>query len=294
MPELMRHANAHAFLATVQTELMRDEAANNLMLGLALNLTHAAPPQPPYLATVQNGAALCAAAVMTPPANLVLYVAPDATQADALQAIVDDLSTRGASVPGVVGNGAAPDGFAELWLAQHAGRIVRATRERIYKLTSVTPPRWPPGDLREATADDVAIAAEWLAAFQHEALRETISASDALEWARGLIARERLMLWCVDGVPVSMAARSRPTTTGIAINMVYTPPTQRGRGYASAAVARLSELLLRSGYVFCMLYTDLGNATSNSIYQKIGYQPVCDAVEYRFAYSGAASTSAIA
>ena len=36
------------------------------------------------------------------------------------------------------------------------------------------------------------------------------------------------------------------------------------------------------GYQFCTLFTDQANPTANSIYQKIGYCPVCDFVEYEF------------
>ena len=39
---------------------------------------------------------------------------------------------------------------------------------------------------------------------------------------------------------------------------------------------------LESGCRFCCLYTDLANPTSNKIYVDIGYQPVCDSVEYAF------------
>ena len=48
------------------------------------------------------------------------------------------------------------------------------------------------------------------------------------------------------------------------------------RGYASANVAAVSQMMLDSGRRYCFLYTDLANPTSNSIYQKIGYRPVTD------------------
>lgn len=60
------------------------------------------------------------------------------------------------------------------------------------------------------------------------------------------------------------------------------PPALRGCGYASAAVATLSERLLASGRSRIFLFTDRSNPTSNSIYQRIGYRPVCDADQYRF------------
>jgi hypothetical protein len=80
-----------------------------------------------------------------------------------------------------------------------------------------------------------------------------------------------------------MASRARPTAYTIAINLVYTPPDQRGRGYASACVAHLSQRLLDSGYERCTLFTDATNRTSNHIYQEIGYRPVMEYAEYQFA-----------
>jgi predicted GNAT family acetyltransferase len=41
-------------------------------------------------------------------------------------------------------------------------------------------------------------------------------------------------------------------------------------------------MILDSGKKFCFLFTDQANPTSNSIYQKIGYEPVCDFHEYTF------------
>lgn len=77
-----------------------------------------------------------------------------------------------------------------------------------------------------------------------------------------------------------MAGSARPTKRAIAVNGVYTPPEWRSRGYATACVAALSELLLRRGFEFCVLYTDLSNPTSNAIYTRIGYRPVRDFLMY--------------
>jgi hypothetical protein len=79
-----------------------------------------------------------------------------------------------------------------------------------------------------------------------------------------------------------MAASARPTKNAIAVNTVYTPPENRGNGYASGCVAQLSQRLLDSGYKSCVLFTDLANPTSNKIYQNIGYKPVADFTAYEF------------
>ena len=79
-----------------------------------------------------------------------------------------------------------------------------------------------------------------------------------------------------------MALKIRPTPHGISVGGVYTPPEQRRHGYASSCVAALSQQLLDAGCEFCSLFTDLGNPTSNDIYQQIGYRPVCDTQEILF------------
>lgn len=42
-------------------------------------------------------------------------------------------------------------------------------------------------------------------------------------------------------------------------------------------------MLLDRGLRFCFLFTDLANPTSNSIYQRAGYEPVYDVDQYAFA-----------
>jgi RimJ/RimL family protein N-acetyltransferase len=54
------------------------------------------------------------------------------------------------------------------------------------------------------------------------------------------------------------------------------PAPLRGRGYASACVAALSQRMLDAGRKFCFLFTDLANPTSNKIYATIGYEKVCE------------------
>ena len=79
-----------------------------------------------------------------------------------------------------------------------------------------------------------------------------------------------------------MAVAKRRLPHGGSIGGVYTPKEHRGHGYASACVAALSQRQLDAGKQFCCLFADLANPTSNGIYQKIGYVPVADSVQYKF------------
>jgi uncharacterized protein len=95
------------------------------------------------------------------------------------------------------------------------------------------------------------------------------------------------LLWEDGGETVSLAGWGGPTPNGIRIGPVYTPPELRGRGYATALTAELSQRLLDGGLFeggrrFCFLYTDLANPTSNAIYERIGYRRVCESAEIVF------------
>jgi predicted GNAT family acetyltransferase len=154
-------------------------------------------------------------------------------------------------------------------------------RLRVYELREVNPPtRIPDGQMRRATIADTSLVTDWYHEFTKEALEEG-SREEARKVASRFIALGSVYLW-EDGEPVSMAFRTRPTRHGCTVTGVYTPPDRRGRGYASACVAGLSQILLDSGYQVCNLFTDLANPTSNSIYQRIGYRPVCDFIDHAF------------
>lgn len=79
-----------------------------------------------------------------------------------------------------------------------------------------------------------------------------------------------------------MAVSREPAQGVVRLSGVYTPPGKRRPGYAAGCVYALSKDLRGRGYR-CILYTDLGNPTSNSIYRRIGYKAVAEALRYRFA-----------
>jgi predicted GNAT family acetyltransferase len=127
----------------------------------------------------------------------------------------------------------------------------------------------------------------WMDAFVEEALPES-SPEDAEGWLERKLASEDggIVLWVDDGEPVSFAGCGGPTPNGIRVGPVYTPPELRRRGYASALTAELTKMLLERGRKFCFLFTDLANPTSNSIYRRIGYEPVSDADQWVFGGHG--------
>jgi predicted GNAT family acetyltransferase len=282
--QLTQYANASDFLAAVRPPLEAQEAANNLMYGLALRL-EAHPERiqiPPFYAAVHGPGGLAAAALMTPPHNLIVFSTRPEEERASFDQVARHLLSGGWSAPGVVGPNAPALSFAQAWSALTGQTATLGMHERIYQLRAVIPPPQPGGALRPALEGDLELAARWLHDFEAEALpMQKHSLEAARETARQKIDDWDLYLW-EDGEPVAMAGRVRPTPHGWCVGPVYTPPERRGRGYASALTADLSQLLLDTGKQFVSLFTNLANPVSNSIYQKIGYRPLCDFDLYRF------------
>jgi predicted GNAT family acetyltransferase len=279
---LHSYSSASDFLARAQRVLEENEAANNLMLGLAVRLNE--KPRRvhtvPYLATVDNHNNCLAAALMTPPQKLVVFSHSQEPE-QPMRAISQHLFENQWNVPGVTGPTQASAQFAQAWCELTGQTCEVDYRMRTYVLHNVNPPDYGRGNMRLADLGDLPIVARWVVDFQDEAMHDRDAAA-AAEMAAVKVNDRDVYLWLVDGQIVSMAAKTRPTQNGIVISLVYTPPEQRGKGYASALVARMCQMLLDSGKRHCALFADLENPTSNHIYQQIGFTPLIDYAQFRF------------
>lgn len=281
--EVLRPDDAAGFLSLAGPLLQRDEARNQLPLGIAGTLArHPEAYDVVRYWVVRQANEPAAAALRTEPHNLVLADPSSSAALDGLlRAVVDD----DPAVPGVVGNvphvrTAASD------LSAATGRGAELTLSQgVYGLTALREVPRVPGSARVATPDDRELLLAWLTAFSYEALPhpdDEIARLDRTLDGRFSSEGSGLWIWDDEGRPVSLAGFSGPTPTGIRVGPVYTPPEHRRRGYATTLVADLSRWLLEQGHRACFLYTDLANPTSNRIYVDIGYERVCDALEFRF------------
>lgn len=283
---LVTYPDAAGFLARSQIYLEAREAVNSLMLGTCLRLKQYPEriTNSPYLATIEKGVLVYLAAMLTPPFHLVL-ASHHHDILPGLELIVHDLLVRDWSVPGVTAPKSLAQSFAEQWVKKAGCAYALEMSQRIYECRAVIPPASIPGSLRLASMDDLELVASWFLAFWEETFpHRRHNAEDALELAHSRLSDGDVYLWDHD-LPVSMAAKTRPTLNGISVNFVYTPHQFRHNGYATACVARLTQLLLSSEYKFCTLYTDLANPTSNSIYKRIGYNPIQDVISFLFEYT---------
>jgi uncharacterized protein len=280
--EILRSSSVRAFLDLAGEFLTEREAEHNLIFGI-LSSYEADPSQytdSPYLATVLHGDRVVGAAIRTPPWRIVLS---EMDHPGAVHRLVEDLA--GVALPGAVGPSDAASHFAEAWVeAGYPGRPELTRHERSFRLRRVIPPRPTTGEMVRAGPEHRRLLAEWIERFHDEASiggppQDFDRMAD--RWIRGL--GRTAYLWVDSGRPVSLTGAGGETPNGIRVGPVYTPPEERGRGYASNLVAQVSQQLLDSGRTFVFLFTDLANPTSNKIYQQIGYEPVGDVDEWAFA-----------
>jgi predicted GNAT family acetyltransferase len=162
-------------------------------------------------------------------------------------------------------------------------------RMRLYALGQLLPPdRPPPGQARTASAQDTALLLAWLDAFHDEAGPQGPNEAERLVNDR--IGFGGLVFWEHHGRPVSLAARNRAAAGQARIGPVYTPPELRGRGFGGAATVAITQAALDDGAEGVVLFTDLTNLASNTLYQRLGYRPVSDWTMLRF---GAPSAEAL-
>ena len=286
---VVRHNGPGAFLDRAEPWLLRREAENTLILGVAASLVRGSEGDdepscrgaegrhgPVYFATVELGGEVAGCAFRTPPCKLAVTRMP----LEAASLLVLDVKEVYYSIPAVLGPAAVAREVAGAWAELVGVRAEAGARQRIHRLERVRfPSAMAPGRLRLAEPGDLPLASAWMKAFVRSTRLN--AAADAEVLATRLIEGGLLALW-VNPVPVSMASFPDRTRHTVRISHVYTPPEQRRRGYASALVAHIGRHILDSGFRECVLYTDLANRGANRLYRGLGYRPVQDVMDMNF------------
>jgi RimJ/RimL family protein N-acetyltransferase len=190
--------------------------------------------------------------------------------------IADMIANSGVELPGVIGDAATAARFAGQWAERKRCAAIPFQGQRLYELSGQAVCLGTPNHLRKAIREDRDLVLEWMRCF----LRDLSEPGEAAALVDRRLEAGQFWLWD-DGEPGSMASTSDPAAGVVRIRYVYTPPDKRSRGYATACVSELSNSVQQSG-CRCVLYTDLNNPTSNSIYRRIGYRAVAEALRYRF------------
>jgi predicted GNAT family acetyltransferase len=284
---LQFYADPGEFLAAAGDYLAADPVVSTVVTTVAHRLLAQqadgiAQPGRTWWLVVRNASAVVGAGMRTAsfaPYPPFLLPMPD----EAALALARAVHERGEEVLGL--NGALP--AVELCAAElvrlGGGRVQVSLHTRLHELGELISPAPVPGCLQAATEDDVELVIEWFGSFMGDADEQAgrprgASAHEAPDRAEMLrrLRTGRLWFWVNQaGEPVHLTGVSPPSFGVARVGPVYTPPAQRGRGWASNAVAEISRQIQAEGARVC-LFTDQANPTSNKIYAALGYQPVTD------------------
>lgn len=283
-----QYSDVHAFYKDTYQVLIKNEAQNMILLGNLLigvkgeDKIGWRDPSNWIMATVSNENHILLTALMTPPHNLTLYATDNQTSTEAINCLIEGLLEE--KLPGVITEKRLAEQFARAYTDRHKMTYGTTMDQRIYELTAVNPDINKLGTLRLVEERDLYYLPYWIEAFNAAGTYGNSMMVIPQHFNDYLyrVSSNKLYVLEVDGRPVSMAGFTREMQAAIGVAFVYTPPYFCGKGYATSCVAQLSQLALDKGFTKCVLYTDLLNPTSNSIYQKIGYEAICDSLMLAF------------
>jgi RimJ/RimL family protein N-acetyltransferase len=272
------------FLATVGPFLATDPVVTTVIATVTLRLAERGGGDAPYLwwAVARDGQDhVVGVAMRTAPfAPHPLYVLsmPD----EAAVGLARSLHERGEEVGGV--NGALPAArlVAEEYARLSGGEVSVHEHTRLFELGDLVLPPAPPGRLRPAVRDEAELCLAWFRDFAQAAAEQAgriePHAMEQFTLEEMLVRIDDGIIWLWEddsGEVVHLTGANLPANGVTRIGPVYTPRDERGHGYASRAVAEISQQFVEQG-VRCCLFTDQANPVSNHIYEAIGYRPVVD------------------
>jgi RimJ/RimL family protein N-acetyltransferase len=272
------------FLATVGPFLATDPVVTTVIATVTLRLAERGGGDAPYLwwAVARDGQDhVVGVAMRTAPfAPHPLYVLsmPD----EAAVGLARSLHERGEEVGGV--NGALPAArlVAEEYARLSGGEVSVHEHTRLFELGDLVLPPAPPGRLRPAVRDEAELCLAWFRDFAQAAAEQAgriePHAMEQFTLEEMLVRIDDGIIWLWEddsGEVVHLTGANLPANGVTRIGPVYTPRDERGHGYASRAVAEISQQFVDQG-VRCCLFTDQANPVSNHIYEAIGYRPVVD------------------
>jgi GNAT superfamily N-acetyltransferase len=235
----------------------------------------------PIMLTISDRQKLVGAVFCTPPFPFGLSAMP----VEAARPVAEFAFAEGLKPTAAFGENPNVEAFAAVWHELTGATSSVDTNQRLYRLAEneFAPPANVPGELTFATEADVDVLLRYRRAFAIESGHA--ADLDGVDRAvrASLESGGCQAIWRVEGRPVSMAAVGKPQEGMSRVAPVYTPPEERGHGYGSAATACVTQWAIDQGASDVVLFTDLANPISNSIYQRIGYRPVFDTVEVTFA-----------
>jgi RimJ/RimL family protein N-acetyltransferase len=274
------HKDPRSFSALAEPFYATDTLRHTIALTVMARLLGSGRTPETKMATLHDDrGALIGASFRTPPWPVIASGLP--TEPALLDVFLDRWLTHDPDPPGATGPRENAEAFGRAWVRRTGGTTRELMANRLFRLGELVPPT-ASGRPRNITENDIDLLAGWRDDFQVEAFGHLRDPDGPAVLRRMLDMGDSALLWEDGGQPVAWAVASAPIGGMSRVGPVYTPPAHRAHGYGSAVTAAVSQHARDAGAHDVILFTDLANPTSNSIYQKIGYRPVYDSTELEF------------
>lgn len=270
--QLLELSDATSFLDFSRSFLVTSEAENNLLLSSAWTLARSSMTRSrrlSFFVVEDNARVVCAALNSSERRLLISQCSPEAATY-----LAHELQRRDIKIRGVLGPRLSIEAFSAA-----GGALEPKLSQKILRLETLLPYTNANGLLRVAKEKDLKLLLKWSLQFATECALDE-SQAETEETVHRYVENRQLFIW-EDSRPVAMAGFGGVTPNGVRVNMVYTDPLHRSKGYAGSLVHVLSRRLLQAGHKFCYLFTDATNPVSNRVYERLGYKAVCDFSECR-------------
>lgn len=246
---------------------------------LVLTLLHerAAHPEPGRYWAVFEGEQV-AGVVFQSPLDFMAAITPMASSAAAFAA--DAIARLGSVLPGASGEAGTAARFVGQWAESTGCAAAPSFGQRLYRFGQTGSVPDVAGFLRKAEAADRDALIAWMEQFRQE-VGPAGPAREPGALVDKRMANGQLWVWDVDEQATSLVGLSNTVAQVARIGPVFTPPELRRRGYAGACVGGVSRLVVQGGGT-PILYTDLANPTSNSLYRRLGYEAAIECIAYDF------------
>ncbi|SFE04207.1 FR47-like protein [Actinopolyspora alba] len=230
----------------------------------------------PVLLTLHEDRTVLGAYLRTPPFPAHVGALPEADAAELVAALCEHDPEPGA----LLGPTEQVDRLAAEWCrATGATRELRI-RQRLYELHTPEFPTEVGGEERAFFHSDLPWLANWRAEYARDAGDVGVGTDASERELRSFLDSGRVpVLWSAGGRPVAMAFHSTPKYGMSRIGHVYTPARFRRNGYGAAVTLAAARRAVAAGAERVVLFADLANPTSNSVYRRIGFRPVHDTDE---------------
>lgn len=280
---LIEFSDATTFLERTRGFLLESEGENNLLLSSALTLARSSAQRSSRLSffIVEDQSQVSCAALNASDRRLLL----SAASPDAARFMGSELARRETRVRGLLGPESSTEslcnGFSEgLGPSSVRARFELRLSQNVMRLDSPRPFDTSPGLFRTAKGKDLKGILKWSFNFVKECgLDERPEETE--EMVHRYLENRQLFLWEYGGVAVAMAGYGGVTPGGARVNMVYTDPAHRARGYAGTLVHLLSRKLMSEGHKSCFLFCDARDPIANHVYRKLGYKIIGSFAEHR-------------